>query len=165
MDIFQVAKAGRLSGINNMKVNWWLFLRDCELISPCRCFLWILTCIPRHVCLLRTRLESCMTERQSYEEMEMYSFSSFSGELMLMIHNFKWFIYRHCLSHLRIWKHITMVIMHLMVPGFTTLGQLAMPSQKDICTLTGSKMSQVISPSIYFDHCKAQPFPRLWSYH
>jgi hypothetical protein len=41
-----------------------------------------------------------------------------------------------------------MAIMHLTVPGFTTLGRLAMPSRQEICALT--RLSQVINSLIYF---------------
>ena len=41
-----------------------------------------------------------------------------------------------------------MAIMHPMVPGFTILGRLAMPSRQGICALTG--LSQVINPLVYF---------------
>jgi hypothetical protein len=41
-----------------------------------------------------------------------------------------------------------MAIMHLMMPSFTILGRLAMPSQQGICALTG--LIQVINPLVDF---------------
>ena len=54
--------------------------------------------------------------------------------------------------------------MHLMVSGFTILGQLAMPLQQGICALTG--LNWVInSPINLFGHAKAHLFPSIIQQH
>jgi len=86
--VLQVVKAGWLSGLNNLLVNWCLsfFPYVYGLNSLYRRFPWMMACIPWHVCSPRTKLRSCMTKRQSCGEMKMYH--SF---LDIQPNNVQWF--------------------------------------------------------------------------